>query len=47
MYISFIRPLLKYSDAVWDNASTESKKQLEAVHNDAARILPVQQSSAA
>lgn len=47
MYISFIRPLLDYSDAVWDNASTESKKQLEAVHNDAARILPVQQSSAA
>ena len=33
-YTSFIRPLLEYSDAV--NASVESKKQLEAVHNEAA-----------
>ena len=32
MHISFIRPLLEYSDAVWD-------KQLEAVHNEAARII--------
>ena len=39
MYISFVRPLLEYCDAVWDNASTESKKQLEAVHNEAARII--------
>ena len=39
IYISFIRPLLEYSDAVWDNASVESKKQLEAVHNEAARII--------
>ena len=39
MYISFVRPLLNYSDAVRDNASTESKKQLEAVHNEAARII--------
>ena len=39
IYISFIRPLLEYSDAVWDNASTENKKRLEAVHNEAARII--------
>ena len=39
MYIFFIRPLLEYSDADWDNASTESKKQLEAVHNESARII--------
>ena len=39
IYISFIRPLLEYSDAVWDNASVERKKQLEAVHNEAARII--------
>ena len=39
MYISFVRPLLEYCDAVWDNASTESKKQLEAVHNEAAMII--------
>ena len=39
MYIFFVRPLLEYSDAVWDNASTETKKQMEAVHNEAARIM--------
>ena len=41
MYISFIRPLLEYSDSVSDNATAESKRkqQLEAVHNDAARII--------
>ena len=39
MYISFIRTLLEYSDAVWDNASVERKKQLEAVHNEASRII--------
>ena len=38
MCISFIRPLLEYRDAVWDNASAESKKQLEALHNEAAGI---------
>ena len=26
MYISFIRPLLEYSDSVWDNCSNETKK---------------------
>lgn len=26
MYISFIRPLLEYCDSVWDNSSTETKK---------------------
>ena len=39
MYISFIRPLLEYSNVVWDNASTDSKTQLESVHNEAARII--------
>ena len=41
MYMSFIRPLLEYSDSVSDNATAESKRkqQLEAVHNDAARII--------
>ena len=38
-YIWFIRPLLEYSDAVWDNASVENKKQLQAVHKEAARII--------
>ena len=39
MYISYIRPLLEYSDTVWDNASTEIKKQLDAIHTEAARII--------
>ena len=39
MYISFIRPLIEYSDAVWDNRSTESKKQLDLIHHEAAKII--------
>ena len=38
-YISYIRPLLEYSDSVWDNCSPDSKKQLEAIHTEAARII--------
>ena len=37
--ISCIRPLLEYSDSVWDNCSSDSKKQLEAIHTEAARII--------
>ena len=39
MYTSFILPLLEYCDSVWDNASSESKKKLEAIHNEAGRII--------
>lgn len=39
IYIAFIRPLLEYSDSVWDNCSTECKNQLESIHNEAARIV--------
>ena len=39
IYISFIRPLLEYCDSVWDNFSTEAKKQLEAIHIEAARTI--------
>ena len=39
MCISFVRPLLEYCDSVWDNATTESKKQLDAIHIEAARII--------
>ena len=40
MYISLIRPLIVYSDAVWDTCSTESKKkQLDLIHHEAARII--------
>ena len=39
MYFEYIRPLLEYSDVVWDNCSLESKKLLDAVHVEAARIV--------
>ena len=34
-----MRPVLEYSDSVWDNATTDCKKQLEAIHIEAARII--------
>ena len=39
MYISFVRPLLEYCDSVWDNASVDSKKQLDPVHIEPARVI--------
>ena len=37
--MAFVRPLLEYSDAVWDNCSLETKKQLDAIHVEAAQII--------
>lgn len=39
MYLSFIRPLLEYSDSLWDNCSDELKRELESVQIEAARIV--------
>ena len=39
MYISFIRPILEYSGAIWDNCSNEDSKLLEAVQIEAMRII--------
>ena len=39
MYISFIRPFIEYSDAVWDNCSKKSKIQLDLIHHEADRII--------
>ena len=39
IYISFIRPLLEYSDTVWDNCSQEQANKLEVIHNEAVRII--------
>ncbi|MCG8092513.1 MAG: hypothetical protein JAZ17_02615 [Candidatus Thiodiazotropha endolucinida] len=39
IYVAFIRPLLEYSDSVWDNCSTECKNNLESIHNEAGRIV--------
>ena len=39
IYFAYIPPLLEYSNTVWDNCSSESKKLLDAVHVEAARIV--------
>ena len=39
MYISYVRPLIEYSDSVRDNCSTESKNQLESNYIEAARVI--------
>ena len=39
MYIAFIRPLLEYSDSVWDNSPAHVKKQLDDVHYEPARVI--------
>ena len=39
IYFAFIRPLLEYNDAVWDNCSVEYKTKLESIHNEAGRIV--------
>ena len=38
MYKLFIRPLLEYGNTIWDNCSQESKKAVENIQLDAARI---------
>ena len=38
-YTSFILPLLEYCDSVWDNASSVSKKKLDAIHTEAGMII--------
>ena len=39
MYYAFVCPLLEYSDIVWDNCSSESKRNLDAIYVEAARIV--------
>ena len=39
LYTVYVRPLLEYSDSVWDNCSNDCKRQLESIHNEAARIV--------
>ena len=39
MYFVYKRPLLEYSDVVWDNCSWNQKKLLDAVHVEATRIV--------
>ena len=39
IYISFLRPLLKYSSVVWDNCTMSEKDRLEKIQIEAARIV--------
>lgn len=39
MYISFIRPILEYADVTWDNCPNYLQNAIEAVQNEAARII--------
>ena len=39
MYSFYVRPLIEYSDSVWDNCSTESKNKLESIHSEAAKVI--------
>ena len=37
-YKSFIRPLLEFSDVIWDNCTQQNKNELELIQLEAARI---------
>ena len=39
IYTSFIRPLLEYSNVVWDNCTQYEVNDLEKIQNKAARIV--------
>ena len=39
IYTSFIRPLLEYSDSIWDNLNQEEINLVDCVHTEAARIV--------
>ena len=38
IYLSFIRPLLEYSDVIWDNCTNNEKHDLDKIQYEAARI---------
>ena len=39
IYTSFIRPILEYSDIVWDNITQYEVIALQTIQNEAARIV--------
>ena len=39
IYLTFIRPVLEYASAVWDNCGQINSDRLEIVHLEAARII--------
>ena len=38
IYTAFIRPLLEYSDVIWNNCTLQDKYELDKIQNEAARI---------
>ena len=38
IYIVFIRPILEYADALWDNCTQAEKQELDKIQLEAARI---------
>ena len=39
LYVTFIRPLLEYSDVLWDNCTAEQSNDIESIQIEAARIV--------
>ena len=39
IYISFLRPIVEYASAVWDNCTMKEKETLDKVQIEAARIV--------
>ena len=39
IYISYIRPVLEYSEIVWDGCTIQDKLALEKLQNEAAKLL--------
>jgi hypothetical protein len=39
MYFSFIRPVIEYSDIVWDNCTQTLKENFEKINIETARII--------
>jgi hypothetical protein len=39
LYLTYIRPILEYSDVVWDNCTLREKQDLEGIQLSAARVV--------
>ncbi len=39
LYFTSIRPLLEYGDIIWDNCTNELKADMDAIQNEAGRIV--------
>ncbi len=39
LYFTSIRPLLEYGDIIWDNCTNELKTDMDAIQNEAGRIV--------